>query len=751
MRKKFRARTICLLCCWLAVSVFAGILFPQTAAISESDPAVSQDILEKNAEAASESDPASPSGQEKGILPPLEETIGRAMPSLGEVLQRYPDSETRHEDGSETDLYLHVTEEEFAAVSVFLEQSGAVLADYQVAGSVMKARIQVNEGSFGLEYDSGRQQIEVQFPAGTYDTRLKSARTHLAAARELYAEGGEAEARKELEKIPQAEAYAPAAKPFEGIQKKEQESSGSEPAAKDPEAGKAEDPASAAEERKADPADAGEEPEVAGAESTPAPTAEPTPAPTATPAPTDEPYVLPEDAARSIQITADKQTVSVGKKLRLKAEITRLKDDAPQSSELEWSSEDPAVAAVSAKGEVDGVKPGSARITVSLKDRPEIRAFLRVNVVQPVKAVKITDKNMMLLVGAAEEKTRGKISASVEPADATVREFIYASSNEAVVKVDGEGNLQAVSPGKARITVKSAEEGSTAKADCTVTVGQAVKSISMARSMTVDKRKTASLKAEVRPKDATTRTLEYKSSNTRVAAVSNNGTITAVGTGTATITAYATDGSGVKATCEVTVIQPVSSVSSKTNKLVFFQGQERTWRPSVEPYDATNKTLRFTSDNSYVASVEKDGKITGKHGGKAKITATSTDGSKRSCTCNIIVEPSAPISLESIGYGIYMGNLLGLTVKNECSTMTIVDFDFDLEFYDYSNRVVNSGSFSLGKDERIGPGRTKTIKRTVYGTGQAYKTVITITGVKFADGTTWKIPASEQKTWSFKR
>ena len=240
MRKKFRARTICLLCCWLAVSVFAGILFPQTAAISESDPAVSQDILEKNAEAASESDPASPSGQEKGILPPLEETIGRAMPSLGEVLQRYPDSETRHEDGSETDLYLHVTEEEFAAVSVFLEQSGAVLADYQVAGSVMKARIQVNEGSFGLEYDSGRQQIEVQFPAGTYDTRLKSARTHLAAARELYAEGREAEARKELEKIPQAEAYAPAAKPFEGIQKKEQEPSGSETAATTPEEEKCE-------------------------------------------------------------------------------------------------------------------------------------------------------------------------------------------------------------------------------------------------------------------------------------------------------------------------------------------------------------------------------------------------------------------------------------------------------------------------------------------------------------------------------
>ena len=117
----------------------------------------------------------------------------------------------------------------------------------------------------------------------------------------------------------------------------------------------------------------------------------------------------------------------------------------------------------------------------------------------------------------------------------------------------------------------------------------------------------------------------------------------------------------------------------------------------------------------------------------------------------MIVEPSVPLELDSIGHGIFNYNLLALTVTNQCSTATIVDFDFNLEFYDWSGGKISGGSYSLGSEERIGPHRQKTVKRTVYGAGQAYKTVITITGVKFSDGSYWSIPYFEQETWSFTR
>jgi len=64
--------------------------------------------------------------------------------------------------------------------------------------------------------------------------------------------------------------------------------------------------------------------------------------------------------------------------------------------------------------------------------------------------------------------------------------------------------------------------------------------------------------AFVEPSDADNKTLAWESSNTSVATVGSDGIVTALAVGTATITCRATDGSGAKNTCTVTVEeQPV--------------------------------------------------------------------------------------------------------------------------------------------------------------------------------------------------
>ena len=64
---------------------------------------------------------------------------------------------------------------------------------------------------------------------------------------------------------------------------------------------------------------------------------------------------------------------------------------------------------------------------------------------------------------------------------------------------------------------------------------------------------TQSLTAIVLPEDANNKSLAWESSSERVATVSQTGMVTAVGSGRCSITAKATDGSGVKSTCVVTV------------------------------------------------------------------------------------------------------------------------------------------------------------------------------------------------------
>ena len=74
-------------------------------------------------------------------------------------------------------------------------------------------------------------------------------------------------------------------------------------------------------------------------------------------------------------------------------------------------------------------------------------------------------------------------------------------------------------------------------------------------STTLNVGETLQLTATVSPTNATDKSVSWTSSNTNVATVSNTGLVTAVAAGTATITCKAHDGSGVTATCSVTVIK----------------------------------------------------------------------------------------------------------------------------------------------------------------------------------------------------
>ena len=81
---------------------------------------------------------------------------------------------------------------------------------------------------------------------------------------------------------------------------------------------------------------------------------------------------------------------------------------------------------------------------------------------------------------------------------------------------------------------------------------------------------------------------------------------------------------------------PVTGVSISDATASINVGATQTLTATVAPADATNKNVRWTSDNEAVATVDDDGVVTGVAAGNATITVTTVDGNF-TATCDVTV------------------------------------------------------------------------------------------------------------------
>lgn len=149
-----------------------------------------------------------------------------------------------------------------------------------------------------------------------------------------------------------------------------------------------------------------------------------------------------------------------------------------------------------------------------------------------------------------------------------------------------------------------------------------LKSISfngVADEATIDLGATETLTVVYNPEDTTDdKTVTWNSTNPNAVTV-DNGVVTAVGEGSSTVTA--TVGEKV-ATINYTVRIPLESITINGDETLS-KNEEKTLTVTYNPTNTTdNKTVDWESSNPEIVSIDSTGKITGKKGGTAKITAT---------------------------------------------------------------------------------------------------------------------------------
>ena len=203
--------------------------------------------------------------------------------------------------------------------------------------------------------------------------------------------------------------------------------------------------------------------------------------------------------------------------------------------------------------------------------------------------------------------------------------------------VSSSGKVKGKKLGTAYITA-TAKDGSGAYARCKVRVVRKVKKLKLNKyTAKVYVGSTLKLKSYVTPKNASVKKVKWSSSDKTLATVSSSGRVLGVAPGIVKITAKTKDGSNKKATCILTVKEPIEAtgVSVENATLTVAKGRAAMSGIAAEPAGATTG-IKYYSDNPSVATVDRHGKIRTKQAGQATIYGETANGKIGYCEVQVV-------------------------------------------------------------------------------------------------------------------
>ena len=215
--------------------------------------------------------------------------------------------------------------------------------------------------------------------------------------------------------------------------------------------------------------------------------------------------------------------------------------------------------------------------------------------------------------------------------------------------------------------------------------------------------------------------MTWKSDNPAVATVDQFGLVKAVGVGTTYISVTSDDNPFAVKKCKIVSSIQATGVKLNATSIELYETATRMLKPTIEPSNATNKSVLWSSSDPSVAYVTADGVVTAVSQGTAVITCTTKDSSHTAkCTVKVLKTiKSTGVSLDSKSLTISDGKSAKLTATIKPSNVSITSLNWKT-----SNKKVATVSDD-GVVKAVNPGKC-TITVTTKDTGKKATCKITV-------------------------
>lgn len=341
-------------------------------------------------------------------------------------------------------------------------------------------------------------------------------------------------------------------------------------------------------------------------------------------------------------------TLASGKKLNLTATVAPA--EAASKAVIWTITEGSQYAKISGSGVVTANKNLTVPVTVTVqaaaKDGSGVTAEQDITVNPLSYGVEIKRPNASentTLVWDMADKNTIQLSAKVYPLSAE-QSVTWKSSNARVASIDASGKITCLKAGTVTITA-TANDGSGKKASFKLQIVKLMKFLGLV-DVSVAGGKSVTLKPLFTPADPTNKKLAWSVSENKYGIkINGSGKVSTKAVTepvNVTVTVSALDGSGVSASCEVTVYPATTKVtiSAKGGELPASISVDTTLELTASSLpENTANVYTWKSSNEKIAAVDANGVVTAIKAGKVKITCTAADGTNKSASVTLkIVE-----------------------------------------------------------------------------------------------------------------